>query len=77
MLSTIGISYLAINGRGNAVPPTVIVIDPIADIDHWLTVASTEDSTNAVNAEIDLLLADTQKLSDGIRTAPPTDGGAL
>ncbi len=76
VVSTIGITYLAMNGRGNAPEPTVIVIDQVADIEHWLTVASSEDSANAVNAEIDLLLADTQKLSEGIRTAP-IDGGAL
>ncbi len=77
-LSTVGITYLAINGQLKSQSPTIaaIDIDPVADIEHWLTVASSEDTANAVDAEIDLLLADTQKLSEGIRTAP-IDGGAL
>lgn len=76
VLSTVGVTYLAMNGQLTSPSSTIAVIDPVADIEHWLTVSSSEDTSNAVDAEIDLLLADTQKLSEGIRTAP-ADGGAL
>ena len=80
LFSTIGITYLAMNGRGNMPAQTFVTTDTgaaIADIEHWLSVAGSEDTANTVDAEIDLLLADTQKLFDGIHTAPAADGGAL
>ncbi len=79
LCSTVGLGYLAFRG-GLRSQSIVIATDNgavISDIEHWLAVSATDDAVDAVNAELDLLKADTQSLSEGIRATEFPEGGAL